>query len=90
MDLCNVEDSTGWGGTCWQKKLLLILQIHEEQARFNTRQVTSKQRNVHMVPEPPYPETAPPLKYVSFPFVQTRAWSFGAPFEEGYYKFHQI
>jgi hypothetical protein len=75
---------------CWESTLEVVLQMHQEQDAWVAAQNGSSERfsvDLSLLPpEPPYPETEPPLKYVSLPFLRTAAWSFGVPFQGEYYE----
>jgi hypothetical protein len=93
MDRCplSAQEQTHEFATCWESTLEVVLQMHREQevARVTTQNGSSS-RNISdptfLIPEPLYPSSEPPLKYVSLPFLRTTAWSFGVPFTGEYYE----
>jgi hypothetical protein len=71
-------------GSCWKRKMGVVLRMHEEQARRRSHK-KGPQVLPLLAPEPPYPSSEPPLKYVSLPYLRADEWSFGTPFEGSYY-----
>jgi hypothetical protein len=72
--------------THWRSRLDLVLKMHAEQERVAKQWWWPFHSGTLLAPEPAYPAQAPPLQYVSLPFLRTASWSFHVPFTGSYYE----
>jgi hypothetical protein len=76
MDTCEAGENS-MSPSCWHRKISIVLRMHQEQENGGSE--------LFLKPEPRYLAPDAPLKYVSLPFIRTKAWSFGKRFDDPLY-----